>query len=116
MAAASERETPLSPRRRTDPTLDSLIADITVDCYDEGEQLTAFENAFDEDANFPCPGTLIGESIEVLSVSTKNNRRELIATCRHGGHRYEVALLDITLDADPTTSRLLAAYRRWVGD
>ena len=76
----------------------------------------AFENAFDNDANFPCPGTIIGQNIEVLTVSTKNNRRELIATCQHGGHRYEVALLDITLDADPTTSRLLAAYRRWVGD
>ena len=101
MVAPSQRETPLSPRRRTDPTLDSLIADITVDCYDEAEELAAFENAFDEDATFPCPGTLIGESVEVLSVSTKPHRRELIATCRHGGHRYDVALLDIDLDADP---------------
>jgi hypothetical protein len=106
----------LSPRRRADPALDDLIAEITVDCHDEDEQLTAFENAFDNDANFPCPGTLIGQNIEVLSVSTKNNRRELIATCQHGGHRYEVALLDITLNTDQPTSRLLAAYRRWVGD
>src|ERR1700760_1776589 len=106
MAATSTPGDPLRPRRRTDPALDSLIAEITVDCYDESEQLTAFETAFDNDANFPCPGTLIGENIEVLSVSTKNNRRELIATCQRSGHRYEVALLDITLDADQTTSRL----------
>jgi hypothetical protein len=44
----------LSPRRTTDPTLDSLITKITVDCYDEAEQLTAFENAFDEDATSPA--------------------------------------------------------------
>jgi hypothetical protein len=106
----------VSPRRRTDPALDSLIAEITVDCNNEDEQLAAFANSFDEDANFPCPGTVIGENVEVLSVSTKNNRRELIATCQHSGHRYQVALLDIDLDADPTTARLLAAYRRWVGD
>lgn len=105
----------MNPARKTDREIDSLIADITVDCYDEEEQLTAFENAFDEDANFPCPGVVIGEDVEVLSVATRNNRRELIATCRSGGRRYELALLDIDLHADPATSRLLAAYRRWLG-
>lgn len=104
----------MSPTRQADPELDNLIDEITVDCHDEDEQLTAFETAFDEDASFPCPGIVIGENIEVLSVSTSNNRRELIATCQRGGRRYEVALLDISLQADPTTSCLLAAYRRWI--
>lgn len=106
----------MSPARQAEPELDSLIDDITVDCHDEYEQLTGFESAFDEDANFPCPGTIIGEDVDVLSVSTSDNRRELIAACQHDGQRYEVALLDIELHADPPTSRLLAAYRRWVGD
>jgi hypothetical protein len=105
----------LNPARKTDPELDRLIAEITVDCHDEEEQLTAFENAFDEDANLPCPGIVIGEDVEVLSVATRNNRRELIATCQRGGRRYQLALLDIDLHADPATSRLLAAYRRWLG-
>jgi hypothetical protein len=51
----------------------------------------------------------------VLSVSVENHRRELIATCKRGGRRYDVALLDVDLRADPTTSRLIAAYRRWLG-
>jgi hypothetical protein len=95
--------------------LDSLIAEITIDCYDEDEVLTAFENAF-YDARLPCPGTVIGEDVEVLAVSASNSRRELIATCQRTGRRHDVALLDIDIDADPDTSRLLAAYRRWVGD
>jgi len=37
----------------------------------------------------------------------------LIATCQRDGRRYEIALLDIQLNADPPTSRLIAAYRRW---
>lgn len=90
----------MSPAHKTDSELDSLIAEITIDCYDEDEQLTAFENAFDEDANFPCPGIVIGEDVEVLSVTTRNGRRELIATCEHGGRRYELAPLDIDLHAD----------------
>ncbi len=106
----------MSPARQADPDLDRLIEEITVDCYNEYEQLTAFENAFDEDATFPCPGTAIGEDIEVLSVTAHDDRLELIATCRRAGHQHDVALLDITLQADPATSQLLAAYRRWMGN
>jgi hypothetical protein len=106
----------VTPARKANAELDRLIEDITVDCYNEEEQLVAFETAFDNDAHFPCPGTALGHNIEVLSVATKNNRRELIATCRHSGHRYEIALLDIHLSADPDTTRLIAAYRRWTGN
>jgi hypothetical protein len=105
----------MSRATRADPELDSLIAEITVDCYDEDEQLTAFENTF-YDANFPCPGTVIGEDVEVLSVSMSTSRRELIATCQRAGRCHDIALLDINIHADPTTSRLPAAYRRWAGD
>lgn len=104
---------PLSRARKAD--LDSLIDEITVDAYDEDEQLMGFQNAFDEDANFPCPGTVVGEEVEVLSVSVGDHRRELVATCKRGNRNYDVALLDIALHADPATSRLLAAYRRWLG-
>lgn len=105
----------MNARRRRDPALDELIEEITVDCYDEDEQLTAFETAFDNDATLPCPGNIIGQDIEVLSIATAQGRRELVATCRHEGHRYKIALLDIDHHADPTTTRLLAAYRQWTG-
>ncbi len=75
-----------------------------------------FENAFDEDASLPCPGTVIGQQVEVLSIRRANNRNELIATCQRDGHRYHIALLDIDLQSGPDTSRLIAAYRRWIGD
>ncbi len=100
---------------QTDPQLDSLIAEITIDCYDEDEALSAFENAFDEQASFPIPAAVIGEDIKVLSVGTSKGRRELIATCQRAGHRHHIALLDINIQPDHPTSRLLAAYRRWLG-
>src|SRR5579884_3546720 len=105
----------MSPARHAAPELDRLIEDITVDCYDEEEQLTGFEAAFDEDATFPCPGTVIGEQVEVLHVGRADGHRELIATCQRNSRRYEIALLDIDSDADPATTRLIAAYRRWAG-
>jgi len=105
----------MSSARKANPDLDNLIEDITVDAYDEDEQLMGFENAFDEDANFPCPGTVVGEEVEVVSVSVKNHRRELVATCQRRGRKYDIALLDIDVRGDPATSRLIAAYRRWLG-
>lgn len=106
----------MSPARQADPDLDTLIDEITVDAHDEDEQLMGFEAAFEEDANLPCPGTIVGQEVEVLSVSRADNHHELIATCERDGRSYEVALLDVDLQADPATSRLIAAYRRWLGD
>ncbi len=105
----------MSPARKADSVLDRLIAEITVDAYNEDEQLMGFDNAFAEEAAFPCPGTVVGEEVEVLSVSVKNHRRERIATCKRGGRKYEVALLDIDVRGNAATSRLIAAYRRWLG-
>jgi hypothetical protein len=74
-----------------------------------------FENAFDE-ANFPCPGTVVGEDVEVLSITIANDRRDLIAACQRNSKQYQIALLDIDIDADAETSRLIAAYRHWSAD
>jgi len=97
----------------TNAELDNLIEEITVDCNDEDEVLMGFEGAFDENASLPCPGTVVGEPVELLSVSAGDQRRGLTATCQRAGRSYEIALLDINIHADPATSRLIAAYRRW---
>ena len=104
----------MSPRP-TNPELDDLIADITVDPYDHDEALMGFENAFDEAACFPCPATVVGETIEILSVATTNGRQELIATCQRADRHHQIALLDININADQPASRLLGAYRHWTG-
>jgi hypothetical protein len=97
---------------KTDPEIDNLIYEITVDCHDQDEQLMGFANAFD-DVDFPYPATVIGEDAEVHSVSLAENRPELIATCTRAGRTYDIALLDIDSHVDANTSRLIAAYRRW---
>jgi hypothetical protein len=100
-------------RTTTNTELDNLIEEITVDRNDEEEVPMGFDGAFDEDGSFPCPGTVVGEPLEVLSVSAGDERRGLTATCQRAGRRYEIALLDIDINADPATARLIAAYRRW---
>lgn len=104
----------MSRTRNPDRELDSLIDEITIDCYNEDEALTGFENAFAEDADLPYTATVIGEPVEVISIGLRNGRRELIATCQHAEQRHEIALLDLNINANPGLSRLLAAYRRWL--
>jgi hypothetical protein len=104
----------MSSTNRTDEELENLLWEITVDCKDEDEVMMGFEGFFESEASFPWRGSVIGEEIEVMSLGIAENRPELMATCKHGEHTYEVALLDIDkIDADTTTSRLIAAYRRW---
>ena len=103
----------MARQRHDDPELDDLISEITTDCYNEDEELTGFENAFDEEAELPCAGSVIGEEVQVLSIASQHGRRELVATCERRGGRYEVSLFDVKLQANPATERLLAAYRRW---
>lgn len=86
--------------------LDSLIDEITSDCHDEDEALAGFEAAIDEDAHLPCPGTVIGKPVEVISIGLRNGRRELIATCPHAAQPHNIALLDVNINADPSLSRL----------
>ena len=104
----------MTPRRPTTSELDALIEEVTVDAYNESEQLTAFETAFDEVGKFPYQATVVGEQVEVLSVRADDDRGELVANCRRNGRRYKVALQEIDLRADPATARLLAAYKRWL--
>ncbi len=100
---------------RTNPQLDELIAQITIDCYGDDEALMGFEDTFQQAGCLPCPATAIGEDIEVLSIGTSNGRQELIATCQRSGRHHQIAVLDIDINADHPASRLLAAYRRWTG-
>lgn len=92
--------------------LDRLIEEITVDCYNDAEQLTAFECAFQE-IELPVPGTVVGEEVTVLAIGLPGDRWELVATCQRGDHRYDVCLQDVEIRADAPLADLLAAYRRW---
>lgn len=105
----------MSPTRRADPDLDDLIAEITIDCYDEDEVLTGFENAFDEAVCLPCPAVVVGEDVQLLSVFAANGRRELTATCQRADRRHQIAILDIEIPVEQPASHLQAAYRRWLG-
>ena len=93
-----------------------LIESVIVDAYGENEQLSAFCQAFEEEARFPLRATVVGADLDITGVDYDGNeQRGLRARCLRHGQPYEVALLDV-VPAGPLTlktSQLLNAYRRW---
>jgi hypothetical protein len=91
----------MSGARQTNQHLDKLIDEITVDCCDAEEQLRGFENAF---TRTPVSGVRdpFVERVDIMHIGHADGRRELIATCRHAGRRYDIAPPNISdIRADP---------------
>ena len=96
--------------------LDALIEDITVDAHDVGEQLVGFECVIGELLDEPLAATVIGESVEVVSVHVEGEAVVgLRAVVKRGRRSYVVSLLDIQAQPDSELARYIAAYRRWAG-
>jgi hypothetical protein len=96
--------------------LDKLIEKITVDAYDDNEQLSAFQQVFEDHVTLPADGFVIGEPVSVIAVEYDGNeRRGLTAKCRReDGAEYEMALSEVVLPHASTGARYIAAYRRWL--
>jgi hypothetical protein len=96
--------------------IDDLIEEVIVDAYNEDEQLSAFAQAFGDNARFPFGGLVVGVEVAVVSVDFEGDeRRGLVAICRRDGNPYSVSLIDITPTGPMSveTRRLIDAYRRW---
>ena len=97
-------------------SLARLIEDVTVDCYNGDEALTAFLIAIDDAlAGAAVPAGLAGFQTTLVEVDRVGDRRGLIARIRHGAGTHEVALFDVEVHAgaDPQLVMLLAAYQQW---
>ncbi len=96
--------------------LDEFIEQITVDAYgDEG--YWSFLQAIEDALQFPINASLVGVSVVVTGVDFDGNeRRGLVATIEREGASSTISILDLEFaKTDPTASRIVAAYRRWLG-
>src|SRR4029453_3521220 len=101
------RSWPPSPRR-----LDALIEEATVDAYGESEQATAFLTTLEEYLPLPFGATVLGEAVVVEKIGL-SGADELIASCRRGGKRQKIRLLDLELPVPrPKGAEWGAAHHR----
>lgn len=97
--------------------LDRLIEEITVDAHGDDENLWAFRQAFEDDVAVPCEGFVIGEPVSIVEFAYEGNtRRGLTARCqRDDGSEHVVAASDVVLPGRSSSTRYVAAYRKWLG-
>lgn len=100
-----------------DDELDGLIEEITIDAHgDEG--YWSFLQAFEDEVSFPLAASLVGMLVVVTAIEFDGNeRRGLVARVERDGASATISVvdLDLTTGTDPAVSRLVAAYRRWLG-
>jgi hypothetical protein len=96
--------------------LDALNEELTVDAYDEDEQLTGLLSGVEEALRPPEAATIVGVPVQVVAViEGPDVRRGLIAVCERDGARHEVSLADLRFKPDSQLGVMAAAYRRWLG-
>jgi hypothetical protein len=94
--------------------LDMLIAQATVDCYNEDEELAGFAATIKDNLAVPFETTVLGVTVTVRKV--RQTESGIVAICVRGKHRQAIPILDLPLpDPPPQGVEWIAAYRRWAG-
>jgi hypothetical protein len=96
--------------------LDALIEELTVDAYNDEEQLSGFLVGAEEALVRGERATIDGVSVEVISVDCGPDARTgLTARVSRDGAGHEAALADLALAPRSELGAVVAAYRRWQG-
>ncbi|MEK7668551.1 MAG: calcium-binding protein [Gemmatimonadota bacterium] len=101
---------------RPSPTqLDRLIAEATVDAYNESEQVGGLYTMMEESLAVPFTTELLGVAVTVEGVDLTDDDR-IVAVCRRGKTRQRISILDLPLpEPPPQGAQWIHAFRRWVG-
>jgi hypothetical protein len=99
----------------TADALDRVIETITVDCYNEDEEYTAFLTVIEDEVALPAPASLLGTPVTVVQLDYADPARGLVVVCRGPDGTGEVAFGDVAFPADTLAAWLHAAYRHHLG-
>jgi hypothetical protein len=96
--------------------LDALIEELTVDCYNDEEQLTGLLTGAEEALVIGEIATITGTEIRIVAVDCPSDiRRGLTAVGERDGQRFELSLADLRFADASELGRIADAYRRWLG-
>jgi hypothetical protein len=95
--------------------LDALIAEATVDCYDEDEQVLGLYSVMVDELAVPFQTTVLGVAVTVEDLDL-TGRGHIVARCSRGAIRQAILVLDLPLPTPPPPgAQWIEAYRRWAG-
>ena len=119
MTKTQNKAKPAGQKRRVIPShaarIDNLIAEATVDCYNESEEVTGIFTMMEENLAVPFKTAILGVEVTVENIDL-NQAEEIVAVCRRGRDRQRVPILDLPLpEPRPKGAEWIDAFRRWAG-
>jgi uncharacterized Zn finger protein len=115
-APAGRRPAPAGRRPERGPSrarLEQMVADATVDCYNESEECTGIFETIHEHLDIPFVTTVLGVAVTVTAVEITDDD-QIVAICRRGRDVLRVALLELPMpDPRPAGGEWVDAYRHW---
>jgi hypothetical protein len=93
--------------------IDALIAEATVDCYNESECVTGFFTMLVDSLTVPFRTVVLGVDVTVTGLDLTEDG-QIIAACRRGTATQGIPILDLPLPTPPPEgAEWVDAYRRW---
>lgn len=104
------------------PDRDQRIEEVTVDCYDQSEELSAFEVYFQDAMQFPFAATWRdpdepghAEPVTVLDLDSVHERRGVLLSVRRGAKQRRLPAEQVWAnDERSANATILDDYRYWV--
>lgn len=94
--------------------LDALIAEATVDCYNDTECVTGFYTMLDEHLDVPFSTVVLGVDVTVGRVELTLDE-QITVVCTRDRSTQRIPILDLPLPKPaPAGAEWIDAYRRWV--
>lgn len=96
------------------PAPDALIAQATVDCYNDSERVTGFYTMLDEYLAVPFETVVLGVCVTVAGIDLTDDE-QIVAVCTRGRSTQRIPILNLPLPTPhPDGAEWIEAYRRWV--
>jgi hypothetical protein len=91
----------------------ALIAEATIDAYNESEQRMGFYTMFSEHLGMPFESTILGVNVVVERVDVSDDD-QIVAICRRGRSKQAVPILELPLPTPrPAGTEWIDACRLW---
>jgi Calcium binding len=99
-----------SPKRGA---LDEMVAQATVDCYNDSECVTGFYTMLDEHLDMPFQATVLGVDVTVTGIDLTDDD-QIVAICARGRSRQRIPIVGLPLPTPlPEGAEWIEAYRHW---
>lgn len=94
--------------------LGALIAEATVDCYNDSECVTGFYTMLGEHLATPFQTVVLGVDVTVTELELTEDE-QIAAVCVRGRSTQRIPILDLPLPTPPPGgAKWIDAYRHWV--